>query len=203
MTTRRATAPPALCLAPLKERVERIVRPTEDEWCAMLDGASVKAVAKGACLWRPGDLCRHLAFINAGALRYYAIKDGKEISLQFMFSGSFMIDYPSFIDQEPIAYHFEAIEDSEVILIPRSSVYMAVDRFPVWERFARITSEQNAVAISKRKNAMLFDSPKEQYLALLKERPKVFQHVPQHMIATYLGITPEHLSRIRRGLAQP
>ncbi len=190
----------ASLLESLKKRVERIVSPTEPEWRAFLDSAVRKVVPKGQCLWREGDSCQHLAFLTTGVFRYFALKDGRDISLQFMFAGNFFVDYPSFVNEEPIRFYYEALQDAELILLPRTTVYAAIHRYPVWERFARIMSEHNAVQISKRKNTMLFDSPKEQYLGLLRERPKVFQLVPQHMIATYLGITPEHLSRIRRSL---
>lgn len=185
----------------LKAKVEKIVTLSDEEWEFFIADISLKKLNKGAFLWQPGDKCNHLVFINEGVFRYFYNKENQEISLQFMFAHSFMIDYPSFINEEQLAYYFEALEDAEVLMIPKKRIYEAVEKYRTWERFGRITSEKNAVEISKRKNSLLFDSPLEQYLKLIAQRPKIFEKVPLHMIATYLGITREHLSRIRRKLA--
>lgn len=133
--------------------------------------------------------------------RYYYLKDDQDISLQFIFDHNFLIDYPSFVNGEPVTYYYQALINAELILIERDKLYDLTEAAPVWQRFARIMSEQNAVSMHKSKNSFIIDSPEERYLKLFRERPNVIQSIPQHVIATFLGITREHLSRLRRKIA--
>lgn len=187
--------------APLEARIRRIVQPQESDWADLVSLMRPKHLPKGEHIWQPGDVCRHLIFINTGIFRYYYLKADKDISLQFIFDQNFMIDYPSFVNGEPVAYYYRALTDADLIQIDREKLYALIEASPVWQRFARIISEQNAVSLQKSKNSLIIDSPEERYLKLLRDRPKVIRSIPQHMIATYLGITREHLSRLRRKIA--
>ena len=85
--------------------------------------------------------------------------------------------------------------------MPRKKVYECYDKFPYWERFGRMMAEQNFIELHNEHVARHSYSPEELYLKMLTERPRIIETVPQHMIASYLNITPEHLSRVRKKIS--
>jgi CRP-like cAMP-binding protein len=106
------------------------------------------------------------------------------------------------VSREPSIENHQALVDSEVLLLNYADTQELYEKVPVWQKFGRLIAEFILVRIVQRNKAMLFLSPEDQYLNLMKERPKVISNIPQHYIASYLGIKPESLSRIRKRLAQ-
>lgn len=182
----------------LKAVMQR-VSPIEPEAIeAMLDVLSPREVKKGEIIWNPGEICRHILFINTGAIRYFYNKDNKEINGQFFFENEFFTHYYSFISREPMDFTTEALEDCSLLLMSRSGIYDLYDRFKSFERLGRLIAEQNFISLHTTRVDLHTKKPEELYLDLLKNRPMVLQRVPLYMIASYMGITPEHLSRIRK-----
>lgn len=182
----------------LKAVMQR-VSPIEPEAIeAMLDVLSPREVKKGEIIWNPGEICRHILFINTGAIRYFYNKDNKEINGQFFFENEFFTHYYSFISREPMDFTTEALEDCSLLLLSRSGIYDLYDRFKSFERLGRLIAEQNFISLHTTRVDLHTKKPEELYLDLLKNRPMVLQRVPLYMIASYMGITPEHLSRIRK-----
>jgi CRP-like cAMP-binding protein len=165
---------------------------------AMLDILSPREVRKGEVIWNAGETSRHILFINSGALRYYYSKGGKEINGQFFFENEFFTDYYSFITREPMGFTTEALEDSSLLLMPRSGIFDLYERFKSFERLGRLIAEQNFISLHNTRVDLHTKTPEELYLDLLSKRPMVLQRVPLYMIASYMGITAEHLSRIRK-----
>lgn len=175
------------------------ITPIEPEaLAALMDILSPQEVRKGEVIWHAGDICRHILFINKGALRYYYFKDGKEVNGQFFFENAFFTDYYSFISREPMAFTTEALEDSSLLLMSRSGIFDLYDRFKSYERLGRLIAEQNFIQLHNTRVDLHTKNPEELYRDLLINRPKVLERVPLYMIASYIGITPEHLSRIRK-----
>lgn len=182
----------------LQAAIQRIT-PIEPEAIeAMLDILSPREVRKGEVIWNAGEISRHILFINRGALRYFYSKGGKEINGQFFFENEFFTDYYSFITREPMDFTTEALEDSSLLLMPRNGINDLYERFKSFERLGRLIAEQNFISLHNTRVDLHTKTPEELYLDLLQNRPLVVQRVPLYMIASYLGITPEHLSRIRR-----
>lgn len=170
----------------------------DNEKAALFEILQPRGLRKNEKLWNIGDYCRHVAFISKGAVRYYFYKDGKEINGQFFFENSFFTSYYSFIANQPIEYVFEAIEDCELILLPRNDLNALYDNYKCFERLGRLIAEQNFISMHNFRLKLHSQSPEDLYLDLINRRPHVIERVPLYMIASYLGITPEHLSRIRR-----
>jgi CRP-like cAMP-binding protein len=168
-------------------------------FCARL---SHKRVEKKEFFVRQGETCRHIAFINEGLLRLYYDVEGEEHVRQFHFEQSFCSEYQSFLTERPALMSLQALEDSSLLLISRHDLYDLFQRSREFERLGRVLAEQAFIFVSQRFASMLLESPEERYQHLIQERPKVIQRVPQYMIASYLGITPEALSRIRKRLAE-
>lgn len=157
----------------------------------------VKTIPARTCLLREGEVARFMYFVKEGSLRLWFNKEGKDITFQFFMEGQAVSSIESFLSGEPSMCTLESIEAATVVAISRSD----------WDRLHAIypqMRERFMQMILKRMEdyARLFlsrikDSPAERYQALVQERPDMIRRIPQHFIASYLGITPVSLSRIR------
>ncbi|MEJ7768811.1 MAG: Crp/Fnr family transcriptional regulator [Chitinophagaceae bacterium] len=161
-----------------------------------------KKLAKQQFLLQEGDICRYTAFVVKGMLRTYSVDEkGVEHILQFAQEGGWLADLYSFFTNEPSHFNIEALEDCQLLLITRSSWDLLLEKIPALERFFRILVQNNLVATQRRLIGSFSESAEEQYVKLIKMYPDCVQRVPQYMIASYLGITRETLSRIRSQLS--
>ena len=161
-----------------------------------------KSVQKGQSLLQPGDVCLHAIFVAKGCLRSYTI-DQKEVKhiFQFAIEGWAISDMYSFLTGEPATYYIDAIEDSELYLMDKAGKEELLDQIPGMEKVFRVSLEKSFIANQRRNKAMLGASIEERYLSFARTYPKILQRVPQHMIASYLGVSAQTLSRMRKQLA--
>ena len=161
-----------------------------------------KKIRKGQFLLRAGEVSRYLAFVEKGCLRQYSIDSkGEEHVVQFAIEDWWISDMYSSLTGAPATYNIDALEDSEVLLLDTALQEKLCTEIPPFERFFRLLLQGSFVAKERRITAALSLSAEEQYLSLLEMYPELFQRVPQNQIASYLGITPQSLSRIRKTLA--
>lgn len=184
----------------VKKFTHSIVDFSEEEWADKESRMQVRQIKKGDYLLREGEVCRHLGFINQGIFRVFSMVNGKEITTNFFFDGSFISDYMSFVKQKPSGEYIQALTDSEITLTAYDDIQYIYETYTNWQKFGRLIAEKVFTSMYKRQQDFLFYSPTERYLKLMEKRPKVLLHIPQVYIASYLGITPEYLSRIRREL---
>ena len=121
--------------------------------------------------------------------------------LQFSMEGWWVTDLYSFLTDEPSRYNIEALEDCELLLITKPSWDILLEKVPAFERYFRILIQNNLIATQRRLISSMTETAEEQYTKLIAGFPTCLQRVPQHMIASFLGITPETLSRIRSQMA--
>lgn len=160
---------------------------------------SPKKLRKRQYILQQDDICKNLVFVEKGILRSYSVDNkGNDHILQFALEGWWIADIYSFLTGEPAVYNIDAIEDSELLLISKSALDELYERVPKFERYFRILTQSNMIATQRRLTATLSASADEKYLKLLSAYPNIVARVPQHMIASYLGITPETLSRVRK-----
>ncbi|MBC8042494.1 MAG: Crp/Fnr family transcriptional regulator [Rhizobacter sp.] len=185
----------------LRSVFESLAKFTDADW-EKLEAAFVpkKLAAKESVLNR-GEVCRSVAFIKSGLLRYYYLVGGEEITGNFFFENAFAADIESFSLQKPAIQTIDAVENCELLCLGYEDLQRLYGEIPVLERCFRLFFERLIVFAQQRTASFLFDTPEQRYLNLIKQRPKVLQRVPQYMIASYLGITPESLSRVRHRLA--
>lgn len=149
-----------------------------------------------------GEISRYLFFVVAGSLRSFTLDpSANEHVMQFAFEGHWVSDLSSFITQSPGEIVIEAIEDSEVLLLPRHELDLLFDKIPALEKFFRQLYQRAYVALQKRVSTRESTSAKERYKELISKHPNIAKRVPLLSIASYLGITAESLSRIRGNMA--
>jgi CRP-like cAMP-binding protein len=161
-----------------------------------------KKLRKKQYLLQEGDVCRYTAFVEKGMLRTFTVDEkGNEPILQFSMEGWWIADLYSFLTEEPSMYNVEALEECELLLITKENWEILLAKVPAFERYFRLLIQNNLIATQRRLMSSLSESAEEKYTKLINNFPGCIQRVPQHMIASYLGITPETLSRIRAQMA--
>lgn len=161
-----------------------------------------KKLRKRQYLLQEGDVCRYTAFVEKGMLRTFTVDEkGNEPILQFSMEGWWIADLYSFLTDEPSQYNIEALEDCELLLITKENWNILLGKVPAFERYFRILIQNNLIATQRRLMSSLSETAEEKYTKLINNFPGCVQRLPQHMIASYLGITPETLSRIRGQIA--
>jgi CRP-like cAMP-binding protein len=162
-----------------------------------------KALKRKTIYLKQGVVCKDSAFVVEGALKSFTVdKEGKEHILNFATPAWWISDLYSLISQKPGILNIEAIADSEVLILSRENQQLLFNKVPKFERFFRILVENSLVANQQRLIDNLSSTAEERYLHFIKKYPSIPSCVPQHNIASYLGITPEFLSKIRARLAK-
>ncbi|MEP7231082.1 MAG: Crp/Fnr family transcriptional regulator [Ginsengibacter sp.] len=161
-----------------------------------------KKLRKKQYLLQEGDICKTIAFVEKGALREYSIdENGAEHIIQFAIEGWTISDLFSFLTGEAATYNIDALEDSELVLISKSANEELLQRFHKYETYTRLQITGAYLAMQKRLNSINTLTIEERYLDFTTIYPNITQRVPQHMIASYMGLQPETLSRIRRKIS--
>jgi CRP-like cAMP-binding protein len=162
-----------------------------------------KKIRKKQFLLQAGDICKYIAFVSQGCLRSYSVDDkGEEHIVQFAIEDWWISDLESFLTHRRATCNIDALEDSEVFLIDKASLDKLYNAVPKCERFFRLLFEGGYTAALTRISDSISSSAEDRYLHFLKTYPQLVQRVPQSQIASYLGITPQSLSRIRKELSE-
>ncbi|MFZ4544103.1 MAG: Crp/Fnr family transcriptional regulator [Saprospiraceae bacterium] len=159
---------------------------------------TLKKVPKKTFLLREGEVCQSEAFVVKGCLKSYFIdQNGFEVILTFAVENWWVSDIASFQDQKPSKMFIETLEDCELLLLTPSSKEELLNKLPKLERVFRIMVQRHLAGYQERLFSNIALSAPERYTIFLQKYPDISQRVPQHLIASYLGISPEFLSKIR------
>jgi len=186
----------------LSKSLSKLISLSNQEFDFFYSQLDFKKFKRKEFLLEYGKVCKNAYFIASGLIRYYHIIDGEEVTGQFFFEGSWYSDYESFLLGAPSEQNIQALEKSEVAILSKAALQKLYDELPKFERFGRIMAENAFIGLRKRTEIYTHLSAEERYLKLLKQRPKVIERVPQHYIASYLGMKPQSLSRIRKRISK-
>lgn len=172
----------------------------EEEGEAFKNILKFKKIKKNEHLLVEGAVCNFGIFIVKGCIRHYYLKDGVESTGNFFFENGWYSDFEGFLYGKPSALNIEALEDCEFYLAYKDDFDKLVIQYPVFNSFLREMMERTIKGLTGKGMSMTLLNPEERYLALIKYRPKVVERVSLKYIASYLGVKPESLSRIRTRL---
>jgi CRP-like cAMP-binding protein len=158
-----------------------------------------KKLRKRQYLLQEGDICKYQGFVEKGLLRSYTVDEkGSEHILQFASEGWWVADLSSYLSEEPSFLNIEALEDAELLLISKIEWEASMKKIPALEHYFRIILQNHLISTQKRLLQSLAETAEEKYNRFVKTYPECVQRMPQHMIASYLGVTRETLSRVRK-----
>lgn len=183
----------------LKQTISSFVPLSEKSWQIVESAFSLKEFKKGELFVEEGKVCKYVAFCIEGIFREYFYHDGNDKTVDFYFPDAFFSAYSSFINQNPSKVYIEALTDAKVLVMGYDEKQKLFDLVPEWERLARKITEAHYQEKENRANMLASLTAKEKYRNLLSVgKHKIIKNIPQQYIASYLGITPETLSRIRK-----
>jgi CRP-like cAMP-binding protein len=175
---------------------------TDSELEIVLKHFETKNLKKKTNLLQAGKIANEVYFIVSGCIRLFCEKDGVELSTYFFTEQMFAGSYSSFISRKPSQHSIETLEDCQVLALSYQALEVLYIVFPKMNEFIRKSIEERFVVVHDLFTSYLLSSPEERYLSLQKERPDLLNRIPQHQIASFLGITPVSLSRIRNRVAK-
>jgi CRP-like cAMP-binding protein len=185
----------------LVEQLSQITGLSEEEKQAIEHSFPIKTFGKGTFLLKEGQIARDAFLVIEGCVRKYGIEGGEEITSGLYTEGDSVADFNSLANESPSKYFFVCSETTTVAVINSEKEAALYKRFPRFEAICRVEFEKMMGQKTEETEAFTRKSPEEKYLQLQAQRPDLLQRVPQHQIASYLGIKPETLSRIRKRLA--
>ncbi len=182
-----------------KQHLEKFIKVTDEEFAGILPYFGTKLVAKKENLLEEGQLCRYHYFVLEGMLRKFFINEkGIEQTTEFAIETWWLTDNIAYEHQLPTAFYIQAVEKSTVLYISRDNQEKLLERFPIMERYFRFVYQRAYAAIQIRIKYLFSLSKEEFYDELERRHPEFVQRVPQYLIASFLGFTPEYLSEIRK-----
>jgi CRP-like cAMP-binding protein len=194
---------PTIDTSLLLSSVHKHIKLADDEAALFISYLEPKSVSRRIMLAKEGEVCRHSMFVVDGALKSYTLdKQSSEHVISFALSGWWIADMYSLINQKPGVLQIESIADSNLLLLSRDKQEQLYERIPKFERFFRIITENALVASQQRIINNLTLTAEERYIHFMERYPFVIECAPLHNIASYLGMTPEFLSKIRRRIAR-
>ena len=182
----------------LRQRFDTLVPQTDDDWLRFIPIVEPVTYPKNECLIQAGQVENYIYYIVDGMVRLFLNDDGKDISLDFSFSNDFVSAYSSFLTGKPTAFTVQALTEVQALRFSRTNLLTLYDQSHRAERIGRLIAEQAFLQKTSREVQFLTSTAKQRYVQLLEQNPVFVQKISVRHLASYLGIEPESLSRIRR-----
>jgi len=172
---------------------------SEDDKELLMAHFKPKKIRKRQYFLQEGDVCKYAGFIVKGAAKTYTVDEkGHEHILKLSVEDWWLADFESYYHLKPSRFNIEALEDMEILQITNAVVEEFIKPIPAFSAMQKVLSQNNTIAAQKRMQSAISQSGEERFQELVNEYPHFIQRFSQNMIASYLGLTPESLSRIRK-----
>lgn len=185
----------------LVEMMSNFIDLTREEKQGILEAFPIKTYVKETNLLKEGQISKDAFLVIKGCVRKYSIKEGEEKTTDFYTEFQSAINFDSMANKSPSKYYFTCTEDTTVAILNSEKETALYEKFPRFGEVCRVEMEKMLGASQEDLSTFISSTPKERYLDLLKSRPSLIQRVPQYQLASYLGIKPETLSRIRKRIS--
>ncbi len=173
-----------------------------DELETFIEKFSLKKFKKGECFIKEGECADEIGFVLKGCLVCLYNKKGVDVVDEFSLEYDFISDYKNFLDSKPAEKDVKCLETSELLVITKKDLDDLYNQKHSFERVGRVIAESLFKNWHKKATSLMLDDAKTRYKKLIKDKPTLLQRVPQYLIASYLNVTPESLSRIRKNISQ-
>lgn len=180
------------------------ILPLDDNELALLDGrVSARKIKRKQMILQEGFVCKHYSFVVSGCFKMYGVDDkGYEHNIQFAAEGDWIADIGSFHSKKPSKLFIEAIEPAEILQIEQQDLYFLYLNIAKLNRIFKVIIENKFVELQNRVLQNFSSTAEQRYLSFLEQYPNLANRLPNTQIASYLGITPEFLSKIRKDLSR-
>jgi CRP-like cAMP-binding protein len=175
---------------------------TEEETEVLNDCIPIRSFKKGTVLLREGQIATECYFNIEGCVRHYYLSDGEERTTQFYTEQQSIASMNSYLNKVPANHYLECLEDCTLAVFGYEKEKELYSKFPKFESLCRLSMEDDFGKQQEMLARFIIQSPEERYLSLLETRPELLNRVPQYHLASYLGVKPESLSRIRKRVAE-
>jgi len=187
----------------IRQVIKQMINISEDELSDFLNQCIIKSFKRQETVSRPNAIPNEIYFINKGLIRVIVTdNEGTEHTIHFALENKFIADYSCFMLKQRSLYTLQALEETEVMVLPRSAIDWGYKKLNEGQKLGRLIAEFYFIYQDNRIKNMYARTPKERYDSITDVFPNLHNRVPQHMIASYLGITPVHLSRLKKGEIQ-
>lgn len=182
----------------LKHIIRFLIDPPKGQIEEFLMQTEVLQLEKNQMLLKEGEICKKICFVKKGVLRLFANNETGEKNFFFALEGDLITEFNSFLEGQPSKAAISAIEKSEIQVFTKETVEEFYRKYPNWERLGRLLAERQFLLVSKMVFDSLYKKPEEKYIEIMNKRSELLQRIPGYHLASFLGIKPETLSRIRK-----
>ncbi len=183
----------------IKQVMKQMINVSEDELNGFLNQAVIKTFKRQEILSRPNVIPNEIFFINKGLVRVLITNnEGTEHTIHFALENQFIADYSNFIQGQPSIYSLQTLEETEVVILPQTTIAWGYKNLTEGQKMGRLIAEYYFIYQDDRIKNLYVRTPKQRYDSITDVFPNIHNRVPQHMIASYLGITSIHLSRLKK-----
>lgn len=192
-----------MSISNIRTYLEETLTIDDSDWNFFTSKLVLRKVKKRTQLLKVGEIENYISFITKGVVRFFIPKEDKEkeITFGFCFKDEFVSAYDSFLTQKASLYELEALTNTEMWSISYKDLQEVYKKTKIGNTLGRLSSERLYLIKSKREQSLLNDTAEERYLNLFDERPKLIKEIPLKYIASYIGVTAQALSRIRKRIS--
>jgi len=184
----------------IREYIEQIAHISDKDWENFSARLLKRDYKKKTVFLAVGEIEKYISFVQKGVIRFYIPKEFKEqeVTFGFCFKNQFVSAYDSFLTQQPSLYELETLADTTLYSISHQDLQEVYKTTEIGNLIGRLTAERLFYIKSKREQSLLNETPEQRYLNLFKERPELINVIPLKYVSSYIGVTPQALSRIRK-----